>query len=133
MQQHHADRGDRSGQARTQQDVRWLPAPSEQGAAETRAKNAAEPADAERPTDPGRADAGWVFRRRQTVGAQLPAHDAHAHYENRRQKDEIRQATQRDRRDDDNAACQADSEHTIGAEPAGNGPSSSTLRLPPAL
>jgi hypothetical protein len=60
-------------------------------------------------------------------------HDADAHFENRRQKDQVRQAAAgADRSDDDNAACSQ--MVSTRSEPSllASGPNSSTLKPPSA-
>ena len=49
------------------------------------------------------------------------------------QQHQIGQVAERDRGDDDDAACQADGQHAIRPKPVASGPSSSTLSAPPAL
>jgi hypothetical protein len=116
LQQHDADRGDSGGEAGAQQDVWRLPALRQQETAQSWADDTAKPADAQRPTDAGVADARRVFRGGEPVRTQLTADHAYAHDEDGWQQYQVGQVAEGDRRDDDDPASQAGGEHAICPE-----------------
>ena len=93
-----------------------MPLQAQHHAAQQRPDDGADPPDAERPADSGRADEGRIERRRQRIGSDLGSHHAEARSKHRRDDELDCRAGLSDRPEEQGGGEIRTRQHPIGTE-----------------